>query len=313
MKFVCCLLMFVTGACYVQAQKLTPNQRTVISTLNEKAKEAIGNIRFFKGKSKVTIDDAGITATETGIKMMVVLAEAGFPKSTWTSEFNPAEILYINDIDMPKESPVGQLKITLSNHIGHRTSYDKKDGFKQSYDDVVYLNYLKVDKDNFEQIKASFFKLRDVYLDEANEALKPLAKMMSKGKDFWISAEGASKTYSLSRVYATGCTLRLIYHLQSIGTSGDKSQTYLTIIPMSEIDDVRLDKSKSRPNCILLESGKKGFETFEYKEKEKIYSPVQAVNEMPVFVDVAYDTQRDEVMEILKTNVKQCGGGKIKL
>ncbi|MBK7559065.1 MAG: hypothetical protein IPI54_12800 [Chitinophagaceae bacterium] len=86
---------------------------------------------------------------------------------------------------------------------------------------------------------------------------------------------------------------------------------YLTIIPLSEIDDVRLDKSKSKPNCIMLESGKRGFETFELKNK--IYVPTAAVKELPLFIDVTYDSRRDDVMELLKTQVKECGGGKIKL
>lgn len=246
-----------------------------------------------------------------GVKIEVELAEAGRPNTKWTYEFNPAEINYIYNTEMPDESPVGQIRITLSNKIGYKSSYYKPEGLVETYDEDVYLSYLKVDKDNFLQIQSALFKLKEMYIDEANEPLKPLANAMSRSKDFWISAEGASNTYELNKVYITGCTMRLIYYLESIGTSGDKKQTYLTIIPLSEIDDVRLDKNKSRPHCIMLESGKKGFETFELKDKK--YVSTKAVKELPLFIDVTYDWRRDEIMEILKTQVKECGGGKIKL
>ncbi|HMK02928.1 MAG TPA: hypothetical protein VK489_02000 [Ferruginibacter sp.] len=311
MKFLFSLVMLLSGSCYLHAQKPGLAKRVAISSLNAKAKEAMGNIRFFKTGKKLTITDASVSATEMGVKIGIELAEPGKSNTTWTYEFNPAEIMYIYNVDMPDESPVGQIRISLSNKIGYRSSYYKSEGLMETYEEDVYLSYLKVDKDNFLQIQSALFKLKEMYIDEANEPLKPLANAMSRSKDFWISAEGASNTYELSKVYVTGCTMRFIYYLQSIGTSGDKKQMYLTIIPLSEIDDVRLDKNKSRPNCIMLESGKKGFETFELKDKK--YVATKAVKEMPLFIDVTYDRRRDEIMEILKTQVKECGGGKIKL
>jgi hypothetical protein len=86
---------------------------------------------------------------------------------------------------------------------------------------------------------------------------------------------------------------------------------YITIIPFSDIDDIRLDKSKSKPNCIMLQSGKKGFETYQLKDKQ--YALTTAVKELPLFIDVTYDWRRDDVMEALKQQVKECGGGRIKL
>ena len=311
MKFLFSTLIFISVSCYLQAQKLSYTKRAAISALNDKAKETIGNIRVFSSGSKATIEDASFTATETGVKMEVVLMSPSNTKVTFTSEFNPADITYITETAMPDKSPIGQMEISLNYKIGYKTSNSKTNGFKQTYEDAMTFNFLKVEKGNFLEIQTALFKLKELYINEDNEPLRPLAKAMNKNKDFWISSEGTSNTYELSRVYVTGCTMRMVYYLQSIGTSNEVKQMYITIVPLSEIDDVRLDKSKSKPNCIMLEAGKKGFETYELKDK--IYVPSRAVKEIPLFVDVSYDFKRDEVMEILKTQVKECGGGKIKL
>ena len=311
MKFLFSTLILISASCYLQAQKLSYTKRAAINALNDKAKETIGNIRVFTSGTKVTIEDASVTATEMGVKMEVVLLSTSNSKITFTSEFNPADITDITETDMPDKSPVGQMEISLNYKIGHKTNYSKTAGLSQTYEDAITFNFLKVDKGNFLEIQSALFKLKELYINEDSEPLRPLAKMMSKNKDFWISSEGTSNTYELMRVYVTGCTMRVVYYLQSIGTSNEKKQMYITIIPLSEIDDVRLDKSKSKPNCIMLEAGKKGFETYEFKDKK--YVPTRAVKEIPLFVDVTYDFKRDEVMEILKTQVKECGGGKIKL
>lgn len=311
MKFFLNFLLFLSFSCFVQAQKLSLNKRVAISSLNAKAKEAVGNIRVFNSGTKVTVDDASFTATEMGVKIEVSVVNASGTKTIFTSEFNPANITYIKEYELPDKSPVGQMQISLEYKIAYKTTYYKKDGLSRSYEDEVVFNFLKVDEDNFLEIQSALFKLRDLYIEEENEPLKPLSKVMSRTQDFWISSGGASNTYELSKVSVTGCTMRLTYYLQSVSTTGDKKQMYLTVIPLSEIDDVRLDKSKSKPNCIMLESGKRGFETFELKNK--IYVPTAAVKELPLFIDVTYDSRRDDVMELLKTQVKECGGGKIKL
>lgn len=313
MKFLFGLFIFLSASVCVHAQISTYTKSIAISSLNAKAREANGNIRFFSGskEKKITIEDASFIATEMGVKITVTLVAAGNSRTIFTSEFNPADITTIMVTDMPDESPVGQVKINLDYKIGHRTSYHKSKGLEQTYEDAMTFNFLKVDEDNAEEIRKLLFRLKDIYAEGYGQPLKPLSKMMSKSSEFWVSAQGASNTYEPMRVYVTGCTMRLIYYLQSIGTSGDKKQMYITIIPFSDIDDVKLDKSKSKPNCIMLQAGKKGFETYEYKDNK--YIPTTSVKELPLFIDVTYDWRRDEVMEELKKQVRECGGGKIKL
>ena len=311
MKLLFSLFIFLSGSLCVHAQISSFTKSAAINSLNAKAREANGNIRFFSSKGeKITIEDASFTATEMGVKIAVTLID-GKSKTMLTSEFNPADITTIMVPEMPDESPVGQVKINLDYKIGHKTSYHKSDGLLQTYEDVIIFNFLKVDEDNAEEIRALLFRLKEIYAEGYGQPLKPISKMMSKTGEFWISAPGASNTYEPMRVYVTGCTMRLVYYLQSIGTTGDKKQMYITIIPFSDIDDVRLDKGKSKPNCIMLQSGKKGFETYELKDKK--YVPTTAVKELPLFIDVTYDWRRDGVMEELKKQVRECGGGKIKL
>jgi len=313
MKFF--LILLVSLPFFVKAQKLSTNKTAAIKSLNEKAKEAVGNIRLFKdAKKRITIEEASFTATAMGVKITVVLGEVGDYNTTFTSEFDPTDIKDIVDQEVAKESPVGQLKINLDDHVGLKTWDHKKEGYHETYEDAVNLNYLKVDKKNFDEIKKALLNLKDIYEEESNESLMPLASAMDRTKEFWISSDGVSNTYELSSVSVTGCTMRIIYDLQSISAaSSEGKQTYITVVPLDDIVDVRLDKSKSKPNCILLLSGKKGFATYAYKEKGKKFEPAKAVKELPLFIDVTYDYKRDYVMEMLKAQVKQCGGGKIKL
>ena len=311
MKLFFSLFIFLTASACVHAQISSYTKSVAIKTLHSKARETIGNIRVFASeKTIVTIDDASFTATEMGVKIRVVLL-TNKGKTTHTYEFDPSDISSITQSNIPDESPVGQIQINLSYKIGHRTSYHKDDGLSEFYQDAMTFNFLKVDKDNFDEIEALLLRLKELYNMESEQPLMSLSKMLERDTKFWISAPGASNTYELIKIYMTGCAWRLVYYLQSIGTSGDKKQMFITVIPFSEIDDVRLDKSKSKPNCIMLQSGKKGFETYQLKDKQ--YVLTTAVKELPLFIDVNYDWRRDEVMEALKQQVKECGGGKIKL
>lgn len=315
MKITFSLLLLICLPFFVQAQKLSSKKTAAIKSLNEKAKEAVGNIRLFKGaKKRLTIEDASFTATAMGVKITVVIGEVGDYNTTFTSEFNPVDIKDIVDQELAKESPVGQLKINLDHKLGLKTWDHKKQGYHETYEDAVNFNYLKVDKNNFDEIEDALLELKEIYEEESYEPLLPLANAMNRTKEFWVSSNGLSNTYELSLVYVTGCTMRIFYHLQSIGVAASEGkQTYLTVVALDDIADVKLDKSKSKPNCILLLSGKKGFATYEFVEKGKKYEPTKAVKEIPLFIDVTYDYKRDQVMEMLKTLVKQCGGGKIKL
>lgn len=308
-------ILLISLPFFVQAQKLSSNKIAAIKSLNEKAKEAIGNIRLFKGgKKRITIEEASFTATTMGVKITVVLGEVGDYNTTFTSEFNPVDIKEIVDQELAEESPVGQLKINLNYKVGLKTWDHKKEGYHETYEDAVNLNYLKVDKKNFDEIKEALLNLKDIYVEESNEPLMGLVNAMDRTKKFWISSDGVSNTYELSLVYITGCTMRIFYHLRSVGVAATEGeQTYLTVVPLDDIVDVRLDKNKSKPNCILLQSGKKGFATYAFTNKGKKYEPARAVKELPLFIDVTYDWRRDDVMEMLKNRVKECGGGKIKL
>ena len=83
---------------------------------------------FQGGKKRITIEDASFTATTMGVKITVVLGEIGDYNTTFTSEFNPADIKDIVDQELAEESPVGQLKINLDYKVGLKTWDHKKEG-----------------------------------------------------------------------------------------------------------------------------------------------------------------------------------------
>jgi hypothetical protein len=297
---------------FVSITSFSQNTKSIIAVLNDKAKETHGILRQFNNsKVKVEIADNEIKASEMGVQIMVKLDQEGFPVSTYTYDFNPADIVSVEDMKLPKESPVGQVKITLKDNLSLNTNFTKKDKTTRIFFKEVTFNFLKVDETNVEKVRELFFKLRDGYTDAESLQMKELKAKMSTYKDFWMAFEGSSKTYKLRRVELSECELRFYYHLEEITKKGDKSKYYLTIVPLKEIDDISLDKAKSRPNCVLLKAaGKKGFERFVFSDGKYVEDGFD--KEIPLFVD-ATSYRHDEAIEILKKQVKSCGGGKIKL
>ncbi|MDB5201757.1 MAG: hypothetical protein JWQ27_1166 [Ferruginibacter sp.] len=295
------------------AQKISARKSIAVRELDAKAKEAVDNIRFFDetGK-KLIIASASVTPTEMGVQILVEL-QATNGNTTWTYDFRPQDISTITEVEVPSKSPVGQLKIQLKNKLCHKVSV-----FKKQVDDIfaedIYFNFLQVDKKNAEQVRAALYKLREIYIAEENEPLQATTTAMKKYKDFWFSGKGTSKTYYLTNAYASGCSLYLFYNLQEINTSGEKKEYYLTIVPLDQIDEVNLDRAKSKPNCILMGAAKKGFST--YQQSGDKYTLTKPVESLPMFLDVtpegSYDPSGD-VMDRFRTLVRNCDGKKLKL
>jgi hypothetical protein len=49
-----------------------------------------------------------------------------------------------------------------------------------------------------------------------------------------------------------------------VGLSSNKKGSYLTIIPLNDITGLTVERTKSKPNTLLMHSKKKGFETYTY-------------------------------------------------
>ncbi len=312
MRFIllsCTLLAFAASS---NSQNISVEKSRLISDIDKKLKEAIGNIRFFStGGTRNTISNAKFYSSELGVKLEVDIKPDNTTATTWTYEFRPQDIFLVEEVTLPKESPVGQLKITLNKKAANISSYHKSDGYAYKFNEYVYINYLKVDPETIKTLREKLFKLRDVYTSEPNDNLKPLLEKMPRIKDFWISSDGASKTYNLKDVIAGNCNIYFYYYLQSVTTKGDEKGYYLSIVPLDAIADISFDANKSRPGCILLESGKQKFET--YKLDGGDYKLTTAVKELPLFTDASLGVYRESIIETLNTKIKGCDGKKVKL
>jgi hypothetical protein len=282
----------------------------LIRLLNSKAKEAVGNIRFSKpGDPKITIEDASITEGGIGIRVNSRLSQPGLLTSDWVYEFRPEDIESVKVLQMAPESPVGIIRINLSETAAKISSYTKKEGLEVWYATYVNLNYLKVDPKNEKAVRDAVDKLREVFEEEREERLDRLVSFMDPGQNFWVSANGNSSTYRLDEVLIAGCSMRFRYYLSNVGSSGDTKAWYITEVPLDAIDEVTLDRAKSRPNTYILQGGKKGFVT--YKENgQGRYSVTTSVSAMPLFIDLSNEKLRARVAELLKAHVKDCGGSK---
>ncbi len=87
------------------------------------------------------------------------------------------------------------------------------------------------------------------------------------------------------------------------------------MVPLADIDAISFDKSKSKPNTIILKAGKYGFTTYTRKGIKEVYENkgVSPVSEIPLFIDVSDEAFRERIVELLQTHVKELGGGKLKL
>ncbi len=251
-----------------------------IKQLNELVKEAEGNIKYWSKNTKQKIVQASVIQTNKGVKIETVISEEDEPLTTYTYEFNPKDIDEMEIKELPDESPVGHLSFSLINDCSFNTSYDKKAGLKKSYKDLANLNYLKVDEESINKIKELFEELKMAYeIEDEKNALTELTDLIEYRK-FWFSVDGNSKTYSFNRVDVSNCNLRISYNLESITTDKDAKQDYITEIPLEEIKEMRLEKSKSKPNCIMLEASGSGFTT--YYLKGDTYVPANSVSQIPL-------------------------------
>ncbi|PKA83904.1 hypothetical protein ATE92_2073 [Ulvibacter sp. MAR_2010_11] len=287
---------------------------TIISKINSLLKQAIGNIGFWKdGGQKFIIEDNYFTVGEMGTKLVETAKDGNDDPNTFSYEFNPENIKDVTIKYLPNDSPVGILKLEFygNNDVYRQIIRKKKDPFP-FYSSLVLVSYLKIDQTNFSRLKELFLQLKELYSTKENQRLSLLQIFTEEDKEFWISGDGISQTYSLNEAQFTGCTMRFHYDLKTISTSGDSKGSFITEIPLKDIENITLDKGKSRPNTILLHAGKNGFRTFKIDD-DSDYVPDTAVSHLPIFIDVSTSKKLERVLELIKTHCKECGGPKLKL
>lgn len=305
-KVTTILVLLFSFVQYASGQSMA----SLITQLNEKAKETHGVIRMFSStRPKVEIADNEVSRSDMGIKIMVKLDQDRVPLTTYTYEFDPGEIRSIKEEDMPSESPIGQLKITFSDAVAYITSHSKKEGTEKYFAKEVIFNFLKVEAGNAQKIKDILNQMHDVAWSTGKEKASELTSFMSTYKSFWYGGDGSSVTYKLQKAYASDCEIRFHYKMDLVSKKGDVSGTYLAVIPLKDIKSIRKD-SKSRPSCVLLDGGKKGFAR--YKLKDSKYIEDGTIEEIPLFIDGTLNSNSSS-LDVLKTLVKDCDGGKLKI
>ncbi len=286
----------------------------IISKINNIIKQAIGNIRFYEeGDTKYIIEDTYFTTGDIGVNLVVTLKEGNEAPKSYKYEFDPKNIEEVTLVDMPQMSPVGILKIEFLEYDNvYQEVIKKKENLYAFYTNEVYLSYLKVDPKNYGRLKDLFMELKDLYKDKQIQRLSLLENFTDLGMEYWISGTGISQTFELNNIQFTSCTMRFQYDLVAIGTSGDTTGSFVTEVPLKDISSISLDKSKSRPNTILLHATKDGFRTFK-EDDEGDFNLKAPVSQLPLFIDVSNSKTLERVLELLKTHCKECGGTNLKL
>lgn len=288
----------------------------VIKEINALIKDSEGNLRFYPNdKEKETIQEVSFTASDAGVRFSMRLENHLSNKIiTHTYEFMPDELKDTKMNKMDDASPVGSLRLGFAEEdMVSLQIFIKGRGLARSlYDDNVYMPYLKVDPESLTKLQKLLMQLKEAYA-EKNDRLFLLRSYTATEKNFWISSEKNSRTYNAENVTSAGGTLRFTYSLQNVTTSGTTRDQLLTVVPLADIEEVFFDKSKSKPNTILLRSGKKGFTTYSKSSPTNSYETTTPVTELPLFIDVSNDATRERVMELLREHVRDLGGGKLSL
>jgi hypothetical protein len=307
-------LILLTASQCVFSQNL--KKLGTISFLNAKAKEAIGSVRIFTN-SRTVIEDASISESEMGLLIFVKLSSVGKEDATITSEFDPSDIESVEIVSVEKKSPVGQVKITLKDATKKSVTNSKSDGQVTIYEELVYFNYLNVEKSNAERIKQAFLDLKDFYRQRADQAIDELADRIPAGKNFWIGMDGGTSiTYRPDEIYADGCTLRIFFRQETVTKYGDDNKYHLVEIPLNAIGSISMSSKKSKPNCIILHADKKkSFDLYNYTRvaSNEVYKNKSSIREFPLPIDVTFPENNKEIKELLKKLIKDCGGKKIKI
>lgn len=287
---------------------------SIIKDINDMLKETVDNLVFFRADSKETIKEVSLAPSETGIQLIVKVLKPSGTTITETSDFVPEGLKSITKRNVDKSSPVGYLRIDLDSYVCSEDIAIKGSATRKFQTNNVYIPYLKIDEANYDKLATLVRQLANWYEDKSHR-LATLERHIGVGDKFWVSSNGSSKTYNLYDIFVTGGTIKFYYTLEAVSARGDSHGDYVTVVPLADIDEVSFDKSKSKPNNIILKAGKKGFTTYSRKENKTKYenTGVDAISELPLFIDVMDEALRERVMELLQAHVKELGGGKLKL
>lgn len=280
----------------------------LIKTLHAKAEEAIGIMKIVNGK-RFIVDGA---AVEYNGDLMRIAFEVD--KEKYYYDFNPAAISQVAEGIIDDKSSIGVIVITLTDQLGKYTEYDKKSLKDERYQKKVYFNFLKKDKDNFYIIKTAFDKLAEICRkeNELREFKKQVDFFITKD-EIWTSEKKESVNYKLTSQYVLGCHLYLFYSVNRVTLKGDISGNYLTIVPLSNIQELLLMKKNTRPESLFMEADRNGFLTYEIKGSNAYFTPTNYVEKLPLFIKNSNRADTDKFIEVFNRALSECRGSKLRL
>lgn len=291
-------------ATFVSAQSKTE----LIKTLHAKAEEAVGIMKIVNGK-RFIVDGAGV---EYDGNLLKIIFEVD--KERYYYEFNPAAISQVVDGTIDDKSSIGVITITLNDQLARYTEFEKKSQRKELYQKKVYFNYLKKDRDNYFIIKTALDKLAELCRKENEQRpIKGQMDFFTTKEEIWTSEKKESVNYKLTNQYILGCHLYLFYSITRVTLKGDINGNYLTVVPLSDIQELLLMKKNTRPESLFVEANRNGFLTYEITGNNASYTPTNYVEKIPLFVKNSNKTDTDKFIETLNRALSECRGDRVRL
>jgi len=295
----------------VPMQRIPPELENMVNSLGAELKKSAGNLFFYdKNKTRFLIKEINFETTEYGIKYSMVYDTKDEKNKSYSYEFMPEHINEITEIKVDPESRVGTLRITLSNeNCLYRTP--NNNNITPTIVKAFNIDYFKESANSVENIREKLKDLSNAYLFGRTNRLDFLTPYLDIGRKIWLSQDGNSSNYQLSAVDVVGNKIYLHYNFDMVNLSSNKKGSYLTIIPLKDITGITVERTKSKPNTLLLHSKKKGFETYTYSNGKYITSTKVYVVPLFNYGDKGWDQQRIE--RTLKQLIADDGGDNLKV
>ncbi|HSC53464.1 MAG TPA: hypothetical protein VLC98_07590 [Phnomibacter sp.] len=288
----------------VCTQAIAQSQEQCAAAIGNKTREIIGQIKVKSSDNRFIVDDANFTMVNN---QATILFKSG--KDEFYYNFSPADIVEMKDGKLDATSPVGVIVIKLKDYIGQSVNDYRKGDTKVSYTNYVYLNYLKKDPKNYTQLQKLLWRLKELTEASENEnGLKQVIKNYMTYSDFWTSAKNESYTYSLLDAYYSGNSLKYFYKLERVTLSSTKTDKYMVVVPLANVEALVLNKKNARPASYWLESGKNGFEVFVYNSKDESYVSYNSQTKMPAFTEMLSGSGHAEFTRAFEDAARSAGG-----
>lgn len=301
--FLVTLLLVLSHSFVAKAQ----TKEQCIRFLQAKAEEIKDQIKI-RNNSRFVVEESSFSMENNRVELLFQ-SNSGMT----ITNFCPADIDRVESGNITASSPVGVLVIHFKSQLAESQYKERKREDKPTLEKVAYFNYLQKDPKNEEQIKKMLLRLKELVEEETDKA--PLLEALgdnATAEPIWQSIKPNSYTYELTDLYYGGGELKLYYSMEEVTLKSTSKSDYAIIIPMTEVDEVILDKRNAKPASVWLKSGKDNFRIFKKDAKGEKYVFEKATDYTPLFVKYSNDIDQLALEMDIEDTKKACGGGKIK-